>query len=97
MIMDYPYTEKKTRNDGLQRLFRFKNGFGASAICHSGSLGGSQGLWELAFLDKKGHVTYFNEISKEPVIGYLSWEAVAPWLDRVADLPENHHNQSFWR
>lgn len=33
---------------GVRYRFKFDNGYGASVICHMGSYGGKDGLWELA-------------------------------------------------
>lgn len=37
----------KPLSDGVQHIYRFPNGFGASVIQTSGSYGGAEGLWEL--------------------------------------------------
>lgn len=36
--------------NGIQKLYRFPNGYGASVICTRDSYGGRDGLWELAVL-----------------------------------------------
>jgi hypothetical protein len=36
------------RVNGIQYVFRFKNGYGASVVCHDKSYGGNVGLWEIA-------------------------------------------------
>ena len=42
----YPiYTQEK--NGGIQRFFKFNNGYGASVIRHDSSYGSEKGLWEL--------------------------------------------------
>lgn len=41
-------------NGGVQALFRFPNGFGASVVQSIGSYGHEDGLWELAVLKWDG-------------------------------------------
>jgi len=43
--------------NGVQRLFKFKNGYGASVVRHKHSYGGSEGLWEIAVLKDMGRNT----------------------------------------
>ena len=45
--MRQPAIEREL-NGGVQRLYRFRNGFGASVIRHRGSYGWICGEWELA-------------------------------------------------
>ncbi len=40
-----------------QRLYKFKNGYGASVVRHCGSYGGKKGLWELVVLKDMGRDT----------------------------------------
>ena len=56
---------------GRQKLYFFKNGYGASVIKHAGSYGGKKGLWELAVLDSEGSLIYDTEITND-VIGHLN-------------------------
>ena len=48
--------ETKEVMDGVQKLYSFPNGYGASVIKHKGSYGGDKGLWELAVLDTDGEL-----------------------------------------
>lgn len=59
--------------DGIQHVYKFPNGFGASIVRHSFSYGGNIGLYELAVLDKNDNLTYETEITDD-VIGYLTEE-----------------------
>lgn len=72
---------------GVQRRYEFPNGFGASVVRHEGSYGNRQGLWELAVLDRAGHLTYDTPITDD-VIGHLSEIEVTALLYRIAALPE---------
>lgn len=47
---------ERALNGGIQRVYKFSNGFGASVVKHEFSYGGRKGLWELAvikFTDNK--------------------------------------------
>ena len=76
-------------HDGVQHVYEFPNGYGASVIKHDYSYGGKDGLWELAVLnfdlDKKGQIDYNSGITGD-VIGYLSWKNVETYLTEIKDL-----------
>lgn len=76
---------------GVQKLYRFKNNFGASVVMNSYSYGGSNGLWELAVLKFDGpgiddsHLTYDTPIT-EDVIGHLAEAEVDEYLNKIEAL-----------
>lgn len=70
---------------GRQKLYFFKNGYGASVVKHAGSYGGKKGLWELAVLDSSGSLVYDTEITDD-VIGHLNDPEVDQLLERIARL-----------
>ena len=71
---------------GIQRIYKFPNGYGASVIRHNGSYGSAQGLWELAVLDSDtNEITYSTSVSND-VIGYLSDEEVILKLNEIRGL-----------
>lgn len=74
--------------NGFQKVFQFPNGFGASVISHDHSYGGSQGLYEIAVLNKKGDIVYDTPITDD-VIGYLTEEDVNSYLDKISKLNQN--------
>lgn len=83
---------------GIQREYKFPNGYGASCVCNIGSYGGYAGLWEIAVLDLNGNITYDTDITDD-VIGYLTEEAVQETLEIIRKLPniesKTHENQSI--
>lgn len=83
---DNSMIEHYIREDGVQDIYRFKNGYGASVVCSSGSYGGKQGLKELAVLDKDGHICYETPVTDD-VIGWLADEDVEKYLSQIASLP----------
>ena len=70
-------TETNDFNGGIQKVYEFPNGYGASVIKHKGSYGYSKGLWELAVLNE-GELCYDTEITND-VIGHLN----DPEVDRI--------------
>ena len=76
-------------HDGVQHVYEFPNGYGASVIKHDYSYGGKDGLWELAVLnfdlDREGALDYNTDITGD-VIGYLSWKNVETYLQEIMEL-----------
>ena len=62
--------ETNKHMDGIQKVYQFPNGYGASVIKHKGSYGYDKGLWELAVLHE-GELCYDTEITGD-VIGHLN-------------------------
>ena len=83
-----PFEEYRTElnefNSGLQKRYKFPNGYGASVICHMGSYGGHQGLWELA-VELHGIIVYDTTITAD-VLGYLKTEEVNKHLKAIKEL-----------
>ena len=77
---------------GVQRLYRFPNGYGASVIQFDGSYGSRSGRWELAVLKFNGpgigdySLCYTTELADD-VLGYLTEEEVDDLLDQIKTLP----------
>ena len=84
-VMFSDYNTKYNLLDGVGYGYKFDNGYGASVICHSGSYGGKQGLYELAVLDSTGDLCYSTPIT-EDVIGYLTSDKVVELLGRIKSL-----------
>jgi len=79
------------RSGGIQRLYRFENGFGASVVQNTYSYGGNEGLWELAVLKFSGpdikdyKLTYDTPITDD-VIGHLNEAEVEEYLEKIEAL-----------
>lgn len=91
-------TEINEYNNGVQKVYSFENGYGASAVCHDGSYGGPyngvDGInsWELAVLDEDGAITYHTPITQD-VIGHLSEDKLQDYLQQIKDLDDFIKNQ----
>lgn len=70
--------------DGVQKLYRFPNGFGASVVRHFGSYGGTHGLWEIATV-KWDDETGLQFVSKMEIEGWLTLDQVAGYLKLIQD------------
>ena len=71
-------------NGGVQHVYSFPNGYGASVVKHDFSYGGKNGLWELAVLNGE-ELCYTSGIT-EDVIGHLSWKNVEETLSEIKQL-----------
>ena len=69
---------------GLQKIFEFPNGFGASVVIHDFSYG-----LELALLDKDHNIIQHPEIT-EDVCGYLNVDTCNDILEKIARLPNKN-------
>lgn len=87
--------ESRPHHGGVQYMFKFDNGYGASVIRTPYSYGGRNGLWELAvckyyeFLDR-WHICYNTPITDD-VIGYLKDEDVMEYLKQIKELPKGEY------
>ena len=71
--------------NGIQGVITFDNDYGASVVQTETSYGGKSGLYEMAILDKMGHLMYTTQITDD-VIGYLTPEQVTEKLIQIQDL-----------
>jgi hypothetical protein len=69
-----------------QVLFKCTNGWSASVIRGAHTIGGHDGLFELAVVGPGGDLNYRNPITGRDVIGYLSGTQVVKKLRRLANL-----------
>ena len=72
-------------NNGIQKVYQFPNGYGASVIRHKGSYGFVKGLWEVAVLDEAGHLDYSTPITDD-VLGRLNDPEVDNVLGQISRL-----------
>ena len=93
MISTRGLYSERSLYDGVQRLYRFENGYGASLVRHQSSYGGLRGLWEIAVIhwaDQCGpavdwDLCYSTPITKD-VIGYLEENQVNTVLSFIEKL-----------
>lgn len=81
---------------GIQKLYFFENGYGASVVSHRYSYGFHSNKWELAVLKYDGEgprgeydswaLTYDTPVTSD-VIGYLDAEEIPPLLEQIKGLP----------
>lgn len=81
--------KERTLHGGIQKIYKFENGYGASVIKHSMSYGHEQGLWKLGVLEfydeDKFRLCYGTEITDD-VIGYLTEKQVNKLLEKIKKL-----------
>ena len=76
---------KPHRQGGIQKVYSFKNGWGASVVMFPGSYGFEKGLWELAVLDANEELCYDTPITDD-VIGCLDDRMTGIILERIKNL-----------
>lgn len=82
-------------DDGVQYIFKFNNGFGASVVKSIGTYGHAQDLWELAVIRIKDDYTFdlvYDTDVTDDVIGYLTDDKVNELLDRIKNLDKDGHD-----
>nr|DAE48406.1 MAG TPA: hypothetical protein [Caudoviricetes sp.] len=77
--------DQKSGNS-MQHIYEFANGYGANVIQNEYSKGNENGLYELGVL--KDGVLCCNTPIETDVIGYLSADEVAEYLQRIEELPK---------
>lgn len=82
---------------GIQKIYRFDNGFGASVVKSQFSYGGDENMWELAVIyfnnddSEEFELTYETPITND-VIGNLSDEEVEEKLSEIKALSWRHND-----
>lgn len=94
---EFKISEQPHRRDprGVQKLYKFPNGYGASVVrwktdggFFGGSYGADEGLWELAVIkwkDGEWDLTYETPITGD-VLGHLTDADVEDTLQKIAAL-----------
>lgn len=82
---EHPAVTVRPCNGGIQWVFRFANGYGASVVQHPYSYGGDQGLWEMAVTDHSGRLVYTTPVTDD-VLGYQDEQQIAAALDQTCRL-----------
>lgn len=77
--------KERNINKGIQKIYKFENGRGASVIRNPHSFGGEYGFYELAVLNENGKLDYTTPIPNA-VIGWLDWEEVIELLKQIKEL-----------
>ena len=80
-----PTETRQMKPNGIQRIYKFKNGYGASVVMHDFSYGGKNGLWELAVLDSDDNLCYHTPVTQD-VIGYLNDTKLQSYLKEISEL-----------
>jgi len=74
---------------GVQKVYKFKNGYGASVVNSPFTLSGANGLWKLAVLkftsENQYELTYKTPITSD-VEPFLTWEKVEELLKKIEAL-----------
>tara|TARA_B110001452_G_scaffold53238_1_gene40650 strand:+ start:5373 stop:5681 length:309 start_codon:yes stop_codon:yes gene_type:complete len=83
--------------NGVQKIYKFENGYGASVVCHDGSYGGpydefEDNLWEIAVLDSEGAITYHTPVTQD-VIGRANDDEVTRVLKEISELGSEFEKQ----
>ena len=83
--MENYLVETNQHMGGIQKVYKFPNGYGASVVKHKGSYGFAEDKWELAVLDNTGELCYNTNIT-EDVVGHLNDPEVDQLLRKIKDL-----------
>ena len=74
---------------GLQKIFEFPNGYGASVVIHDFSYG-----LELALLDADCNIIQHPDITDD-VAGFLNSDTACDLLEKIARLPNKDLTQTL--
>lgn len=79
-------------NGGIQKIYKFDNGYGASVIKNAFSYGWGDDLWELAVIKFKGafdwEIVYDTEITDDVVV-YLTEDEVQEILKKIREIEKD--------
>ena len=75
-------------NGGTQLEYEFKNGYGASVACHSGSYGRESSLLELAVLKNANTKICYDTPITGDVVGWLTADEALELIEQIEALPD---------
>lgn len=80
--------DKNAKNNGIQYIFKFDNGYGASLVKNPLSYGGEEDLWEIAVLsfDNNGYKIVYDTSITDDVVGYLDEVEAFEVLCKIGNL-----------
>ena len=87
-----PHTMTLTEREelgGVQKIFEFPNGYGASVVIHEFSFG-----LELALLDAEHNIIQHSEITDD-VCGFLNVDTCNDILEKIARLPNKNLTETL--
>lgn len=92
---DYIILERNIM-DGVQKLYKFENGYGASVVKHAFSYGGGRDLWEMALIvfepsennELSWMIAYRDDFANGDVAGELNDQEVLEWLEWIQSLED---------
>ena len=88
--MKFTPFETNRHSGGIQKKYKFSNGYGASVVRHDFSYGREEGKWEIAVLKFDGDkfsLDYSTPITDD-VLGWQSDEDVENVLAQIEKLPQ---------
>lgn len=87
-LYKYMFAEN-TSGYGIQKIYSFPNGYGASVISNKYSHGGNEGLYEIAVIAKcgKGWGVVYDTPVTDDVIGWVPFDDIDKYLQQIYDLP----------
>ncbi|WHI54199.1 hypothetical protein PYH59_10165 [Mammaliicoccus lentus] len=86
-FLEHPnFQTENFRTGGIQYLFSFENGYGASVVCHPFSYGNEDKPYELAVIADEV-LCYDTEITDD-VLGWLTVEDVLNTLEKIKKLDQ---------
>lgn len=81
------FTGRESFANGIQLIYGYPNGYGASVVLHDGSYGQSQGLFEVA-VTHSGELCYATPIASD-VLGWQTFADVDQVLKQIEGLLSN--------
>jgi hypothetical protein len=79
-----PWISRTFYNGGVQDIYRFENGYGASVVARSGSYGVE--LAVIQFDEMENWQITYDTVITDDVVGFLNYESLVGLLTRIAAL-----------